>query len=317
MTQTEDTADIRFEPRGAVQRMNRFAIDVCVCTYRRPAIAETLRAVAAQETRQPIALRVIVADNAPDVEARELICALAEKLGLDLIYVHAPAKNISIARNACLAAAQADWLAFVDDDERPSPVWLRELIAEAQRGDWDAVLGPVQALYPERSPSWLRICDLHSTRPVWVRGRLETGYTGNVLLRRELIERAGLAFQTELGRSGGEDIDFFYRLRDAGGRIGYAPAALVHEPVPLERTSLGYLLRRNFRQGQTHARRLKRCSTIRPSLLHLPLAVAKALLLSVAACQPAAAARNRYLARAALHCGVVARLAGVAEIKLY
>jgi succinoglycan biosynthesis protein ExoM len=136
-------------------------------------------------------------------------------------------------------------------------------------------------------------------------------------LRRELIDRAGLAFRTELGRSGGEDIDFFYRLRDAGGRIGYAPAALIHEPVPLERTSLGYLLRRNFRQGQTHARRLKRCSNIRPSVLLLPLAIVKALLLSVAACQPATAARNHYLARAALHCGVVARLAGVAEIKLY
>ncbi len=181
MTQTEDMTDIRLEPRDAVQRMNRLTIDVCVCTYRRPTIADTLRAVAAQEMRQAVTLRVIVADNAPDIEARESICALAEKLGLDLIYVHAPAKNISIARNACLAEARADWLAFVDDDERPSPVWLRELIAEAERGDWDAVLGPVQAVYPERSPSWLRICDLHSARPVWVRGRIETGYTGNVL----------------------------------------------------------------------------------------------------------------------------------------
>jgi len=317
VTQVEDTADIRCEPRGAVKRADRLAIDVCICTYRRPAVVEALAAVAAQDERQAIALRVIVADNAPGTEARASICAAAEKLGLDLVYVHAPAKNISIARNACLAAARADWLAFVDDDERPSPVWLSELIAEAQRGNWDAVLGPVQAEYPERAPSWLRICDLHSTQPVWVHGRIETGYTGNVLLRRALIDRADLAFRTELGRSGGEDIDFFYRLRDAGGRIGYAPAALIHEPVPLERTSLGYLLRRNFRQGQTHARRLKRCSQIRPSIFHLPLAMAKALLLGIAACRPGTAARNRNLARAALHCGVAARLAGVAEIKLY
>jgi hypothetical protein len=47
------------------------------------------------------------------------------------------------------------------------------------------------------------------------------------------------------------------------------------------------------------------------------MAIAKALLLGIAACRPGAAARNRNLARAALHCGVVARLAGVAEIKLY
>lgn len=317
MTQVEGTADIRFEPRSAVRRTNRLAIDVCICTYRRPAIAEALAAVAVQDVRQSIALRVIVADNAPGTEARHSICAAGEKLGLDLVYVHAPAKNISIARNACLAAARADWLAFIDDDEIASPVWLRELIAEARRGDWDAVLGPVQAVYPDPSPSWLRACDLHSTRPVWVHGRIETGYTGNVLLRRSLIERAGIAFRTELGRSGGEDIDFFYRLRDAGGRIGYARAALVHEPVPFERTTLGYVLRRNFRRGQTHARRLKRGSPIGSSMLHLPVAAAKALLLGVAACRPGTAARNRNLARAALHCGVVARLAGVAEIELY
>jgi succinoglycan biosynthesis protein ExoM len=317
VTQIEDMADIRHAPYGAVKRTDPLAIDVCICTFRRPAIVETLKAVAAQDVRPSIALRVIVADNAADAGARESICAAGERLGLDLVYVHAPEKNISIARNACLTAAHAEWLAFVDDDECPTPAWLSELTAEARRGDWDAVLGPVQAVYPERSPSWLRACDLHSARPVWVRGRIETGYTGNVLLRRELIERAGIAFQTAFGRTGGEDIDFFYRLRDAGGRIGYAPAALVHEPVPLERTSLGYLLRRNFRQGQTHARRLRRCSNIRPNILHLPLATAKALLLGVAACQPDTAARNRYLARAALHCGVVARLAGVAEIKLY
>jgi succinoglycan biosynthesis protein ExoM len=310
-------ADIRFMPRRTVRRMDRLAIDVCICTYRRPTIAKTLRAIAAQDARLSIALRVIVADNAPDIEARASICTMADSLGLELAYVHAPQKNISIARNACLAAARADWLAFVDDDEVPSTTWLSALVAEARRGDWDAVLGPVQAVYPEPSPSWLRACDLHSTRPVWVHGRIETGYTGNVLLRRQLIERAGLAFQLELGRSGGEDIDFFYRLRDAGGRIGYAAMALVHEPVPLERTNLGYLLRRNFRQGQTHARRLQGNSRLQSNTLHLPLAIAKALLLGVAACRPARAVRNRYLARAALHCGVVARLIGVTEIKLY
>ncbi|HWE74826.1 MAG TPA: glycosyltransferase [Stellaceae bacterium] len=316
MNQVEDTADIRLASRSAAKRMNRLAIDVCICTYRRPAIVEALKAVAAQDARESVTLRVIVADNAPDTDARALICAAGESLDLDLVYVHAPAKNISIARNACLATARAEWLAFLDDDECPAPNWLTALIAEAQRGDWDAVLGPVQAVYPERAPAWLRICDLHSTRPVWVDGRIETGYTGNVLLRRESIERTGLGFQTELGRSGGEDIDFFYRLRDAGGRIGYTPDALIYEPVPIERTNLGYLLRRNFRRGQTHGRRLMQ-SPLPRSAFHLPLAIAKVFLLGLAACQPRTATRNRYLTRAALHCGVVARLAGVAEIKLY
>jgi succinoglycan biosynthesis protein ExoM len=301
------------------ERLERLAIDVCICTYHRPSVLDVLAAVAAQEGSDTMAVRVIVADNAALPDARAAICARGSALGLDLVYVHAPAKNISIARNACLAAASGDWIAFLDDDERPSPIWLLELIAEARRGGWDAVLGPVQALYPAQTPRWLRAGDFHSTRPVWVRGGIETGYTGNVLLRRQLIARTGLAFRVEFGRSGGEDIDFFYRFRDTGGRIGFAPGALIHEPVPAERTCLRYLLRRNFRQGQSHARRLQQ----RPLrglglLLHLQIAFAKALILALAAAlQLGTVPRIRFLTRAALHCGVIARLAGFSEIKLY
>jgi succinoglycan biosynthesis protein ExoM len=319
VTHDEDTADTYLEPPIQNETAGRLAVDICICTYHRPRSLETLKAVAAQETPDELTLRIIVADNAAEPYARPVICATGEILGLSLTYVHAPANNISIARNACLAAACGDWIAFIDDDECPSPMWLKELVAEARRGGWDAVLGPVQAVYPEECARWLLVCDLHSARPVWVRGRIETGYTGNVLLRRQLIARAHLEFRVELGRSGGEDIDFFYRFRDAGGRIGFAPAALVNEPVPPERTNLSYLLRRNFRQGQSHARRLQESSLRRAGLFfHLQLALAKAFLLGLAAsCQPRAASRNRCLARAALHCGVVARLAGFREIKLY
>lgn len=305
--------------RGAAAVGDRWTIDVCICTYHRPSIVETLRAIAAQEGRAELILRVIVADNAVEPDARAAICAAGEEFGLDLVYVHAPARNISIARNACLTAATGDWIAFLDDDECPSPVWLIEAIAEARRGDWDAVLGPVQALYPDASPAWIRHGDFHSTRPVWVRGDIETGYTSNVLVRRDLVERAGLRFRVEYGRTGGEDLDFFYRLRDAGGEIGFAPKALIHEPVPSDRAALGYLLRRNFRQGQSHGTRVQgRCRRRFSVLLNLQIALAKALILGIAAvCQPKAIARNRCLIRAALHCGVAARLAGLSEIQLY
>jgi succinoglycan biosynthesis protein ExoM len=298
----------------------RLGIDVGICTYHRPAVIDALADVAAQEGCEGFALRVLVADNAAEPDARAAICEAGERLGLDLHYVHAPANNISIARNACLESSRSDWIAFLDDDERLSPCWLKELTAEAWRGDWDAVLGPVQAVYPKTTPRWLQAGDFHSTRPVWVRDRIETGYTGNVLLRRELIERERLRFRPELGRSGGEDVDFFYRLRDAGGRIGFAPKALVVEPVPPNRTNLAWLLRRSFRRGQTHGARLHTMAGGRfGRTFQLAVALAKAWVLGAGAmaCLPRALHRNRFLTRAALHCGVVARLAGFSEIKLY
>lgn len=304
----------------ALKRVARtpIAVSVCICTYHRPQISDTLEAVAAQEARGDVKIDVVVADNAEDSAASEYICSLAAKLGLVLTYVHAPARNISVARNACLAAARSDWVAFVDDDVRPSAVWLKELVAEAQRGGWDAVLGPVKAIYPEGTPDWIRINDFHSSKLKREGGRIVTGYTTAVLLRRQLLADAGLTFCLDLGQTGGEDTDFFYRFVDAGGRIGFAPQALAYEPVPGDRTNFRYVVRRNFRQGQTHARRLLQRST-RPLYIffNIQLALAKALVLGVRACVPKRTMRNRYLMRAVLHCGVVARLCGMPEITLY
>jgi succinoglycan biosynthesis protein ExoM len=315
------TTEAATPPEGFVHRGSngRTSVDICICTYRRPQIATTLEAVAAQTGCADLDIRVIVADNDVDSNAAEGIAAIGQACGLDLHYVHAPARNISIARNACLAAATAEWIASIDDDVVPSPAWLSELVAEARRGGWDAVLGQVRAIYPAGAPAWVRDGDFHSSRFVSKQDKIVTGYTSSVLLRRDFLCRRGLSFDVALGRSGGEDTDFFYRFCDAGGRIGIAAAALAEEPVPIERTQLGYVLKRNFRQGQTHARRLRQLSPRRGQrLLQGPIALGKALMLVAGALvHPRQVDLRLYLARAALQCGVVARFAGIGEIELY
>lgn len=291
-------------------------IDLCICSYRRPELFETLMAVARQTGIAPSELRVIIADNTASGETRALAERAAAQLPLALHYVHAPAANISIARNACLDHATAPWIAFIDDDEIPAPDWLGHLLAEAGRGHWDVVLGPVKALYPDDAPAWARDGDFHSTYPVRVAGTIRTAYTGNVLFRRELVERNNLRFRLDLGRTGGEDEDFFYRIFDAGGRIGFAPQALVYERIPVTRANMNWLLRRNFRAGQSHGARL---SQRQSRMRGVALSGAKAAFCAAGAIVWGfhAVRRNRYLARAALHMGVVARLSGWRAIELY
>lgn len=296
------------------------SVDICICTYRRESLETTLRSVAGQTGLGGRRVRVIVADNDEQPTARDSIIKAGAAAGLDIHYRHAPARSISIARNACLDAAKADWIAFLDDDEEASPAWLSALLAEAGRGGWDAVLGPVLAVYPQGAPEWMRQGDFHSTRPVVRKGAIETGYSGNVLIRRATVERHGLRFDLRFGRTGGEDVDFFYRLRDAGGRIGFAPEALVDEPVPIERTTLRWLLARAFRSGQTHGARLAGLHTAGVARFkQAALAAAKALIMTGAAVLHAArpAARNRFITRGVMHLGVLARVAGLQEIQLY
>ncbi|MBV9991145.1 MAG: glycosyltransferase family 2 protein [Alphaproteobacteria bacterium] len=291
-------------------------VTLCICSYRRPEIVETLAALSRNTGLATDRLQVVVADNTQEGRARDLVALASEEFRIALDYVHAPANNISIARNACLDAAKGRWIAFLDDDELPAPGWLKALMQTAEREGFDVVLGPVTAVYPDTSPRWLVAGDFHSTRPVRVRGEIVTAYTGNVLFRRDAVEKNGLRFRLELGATGGEDEDFFYRLRDAGGRIGFDPRAVCYERVPVERAGMRWLLRRSFRAGQSHGRRLE---TLGRTPFRIGLASLKCVFCGVAAVVflPHAVSSRRYLIRAALHGGVVARLSGLSEIRMY
>jgi succinoglycan biosynthesis protein ExoM len=305
--------------RNRVDGWPATSVDVCICTYRRPQLAETLRSLAAQRGLGAVAMRVVVADNDDAPTARALAIETATALGLELAYLHAPAHNISVARNACLAEARAEWIAFLDDDETAEPLWLSRLLEAAERGAWDAVLGPVKAVYRPQAKAWVRRGDFHSIpRPVWVRGAILTGYTCNALVRREAAGQ--LRFAEQFGRSGGEDLDFFYRLTDRGGRIGFAPGAVVRDPVLEDRERFQWLTRRYFRAGQSHGVRLL-------TLTRTPFARAQAVLLASAkaACYALAAVlllpfgvrRRRQLLGLALHVGVVCKLMGGRLVEIY
>ncbi|MGZ3272339.1 MAG: glycosyltransferase family 2 protein [Caulobacteraceae bacterium] len=296
---------------------DRPSLTIGVCTFRRDALDQTLASIAGQG-QGPI--RVVVADNDETPAAEGRIRALGERLGLDLDYRHAPARNISVARNACLDAAGGAWLLFIDDDELAEPGWLAAMSREAAMGRWDVVLGPVDAVYSDAAPQWMRRGDFHSTRPVVRQGRIDTGYSGNALLRLDFVRRHGLRFDPALGRSGGEDLDFFYRLRDAGGLIGFAEDARALEPVPDGRANLGWLLARTFRAGQSHGARLARTKPrAAQRLVQGGIAAGKALVCASGALVslPRTTLRNRFITRGALHLGVMARVAGLKEIQLY
>jgi len=282
------------------------SVDICICTFRRPFLAETLASIAALEVKN-LDVRVIIADNDTVPSAQELVEASRADFGWPITYVHAPAANICIARNACLDAASADYVAFIDDDETVSPQWLSQLLSKAQESGADAVLGPVMAVYDPRTPDWMVRGDFHSTLPVSVNGAIRTGYTCNVLIRRA-EPFAALRFDLSLGRSGGEDTDYFYRLTSLGGTIAEAPDALVYEPVPSDRAAMAWLIRRRLRMGQTHG---KLIAGSRPVAAAIAMAKAGYCFAMTGATAFSPIGRRKNLLRAVLHLGVVGGIMGV------
>ncbi|MEI9414550.1 glycosyltransferase [Mesorhizobium sp. Cs1321R2N1] len=295
------------------------SIDIGVCTFRRPELADTLRSLAALAMPDGFEVGVIVADNDDTPSARALVTALSQELKLPVRYRHCPARNISIARNACLDASKADFLAFIDDDETATAHWLAELVAMAEKSGAAAVLGPVRALYRPDAPDWMRRGDFHSTLPVRVRGEIRTGYTCNVLLRMGSDSLRDRRFSLARGQTGGEDTEFFDQMHKAGGRIAFAPEAWVDEAVPRARAAFDWLSRRRFRVGQTHGHLLGHNASGIARVKQAGLAAAKAAYCFAAALPVAASPmrRNRSVLRGIMHVGVVSGLVGVRELRLY
>lgn len=291
-------------------------VDICICTFRRPFLVETLRSVGDLDSTG-LAIRVIVSDNDSVPSAQPMIELIGRTFPFPITYVHAPAANISVARNACLDAADAEFIAFVDDDEVVSRPWLRELLRQAKANDADVVLGPVKAVYDRNAPRWMSAGDFHSTAPVVVGGAIRTGYTCNALLRWSGQVREQ-RFDLELGRSGGEDTAFFYHLHDLGARIVEAPQATVYEPVPPSRARFRWLMQRRLRSGQTHGMIIRRSRRL-PWIGAVGLAGAKvAYCLALTGATLFSPVRWRQnLLRAALHAGVISGLAGGRQPVLY
>ena len=82
--------------------------------------------------------------------------------------------------------------------------------------------------------------------------------TGNMLIRRATLEQyLDEPFLHEYAFTGGSDEEFFYRCRRDGRTFAWADEARVFETTPPSRTTVGYLLRRMFRNG-TGATRVER-----------------------------------------------------------
>ncbi len=287
------------------------AVDVYICTYRRPQVLEAIHSVAKQALPPHIRVRLVIADNSAEASARALVADLADKFAIAVHYLHAPGANISIARNACLDFAGCDWIAFLDDDELASPGWLANLLAKGACAD--IVFGPVQAIYGDAAPHWLRSGDYHSARVVYRNGRIDTGYAGNVLMRRSAVEAAGVRFDLQHGVSGGEDTMFFGKLAAAGLRLAEAPEALATEPVPDQRATLQWLARRILRSGRSHAEMVLATSGAGVSPGRACLSGAKAGACAVVAAGMAGftSAWRRWFLRGLMHVGMAMRFLGV------
>jgi len=227
-------------------------ISVLVPTLARPSQLTALLESLAGQLRAPD-FEIVVVDNDPKGSARPVAGRFTERL--PLFYVLEPRPGLAFARNRLVAESKGALLAFIDDDEQAGADWLHVLHGAAVAFGADAVFGSKRYRFPAEVPAWVRTCR------IFQRPELEAGApfpwwlanTGNALVRRSALPDQDRPFRHDFNETGGEDTDLFRRMALAGAKFAAAPAALVEEDRPAARATLGWILRRAFRNGNNQA----------------------------------------------------------------
>jgi succinoglycan biosynthesis protein ExoM len=227
-------------------------ISVCVCTFRRSELLRLLlHNLGGQQTGGLFTYSIVIADNDFAQSSQKVVLEFQSASSLDIGYCVEPEQNIALARNQALANAKGDYVAFIDDDELPVSDWLLKLLQTCQTHKVDGVLGPVLPQFETNPPAWVTRGRFYE-RPThatgftidWTEGR-----TGNLLLRRAMLDGIEPVFRPEFG-SGGEDRNFFRRMIDAGRVFVWCNEAEVYERVPALRWKRSFMIRRALLRGK-------------------------------------------------------------------
>lgn len=216
-------------------------ISVVVISKDEPALGETLTALRDQVARQAERCEILVVD------------ASAGRLD-GIRRAHAPAVRwiqfqrpagagvtIPHQRNAGVRAADGDIVVFTDSGCYPDRDWLARLTAPLRAGE-HVTAGPALAVAEDFDPY-----SGAAARHVPADGYLKECPTINMAFRREAFD-AVAGFDESFAY--GSDIDFSWRLTDAGYRIRAVPDAVIrHDWGTWQRQ-----LRRAYAYGKARAR---------------------------------------------------------------
>jgi glycosyltransferase involved in cell wall biosynthesis len=225
---------------------------VIVPTRNRPGyLRPALESLAAQDIGKD-SYELLVVDDGPSAATREVTRQVAGTTGTRIGYVEREGEpGLNSARNTGIAAAEAPFVVFVDDDVEAPREWLRELVNGRRRNpDYLVFGGPIRLrLEGSRLPMCGREAPPITTLDAGLVDReIELVWGANMGIDRKAFDLAGL-FDPGVPYGFDEDI-WERRLRAAGGRILYvARAGLVHRRNR-DDARLGPLAREAYRRGR-------------------------------------------------------------------
>ncbi|MGQ0431088.1 MAG: glycosyltransferase [Microthrixaceae bacterium] len=235
-------------------------LSVLIPTRGRPDLLhDCLRTLIAQDV-DPSALEIVVIDDGSECDLAPAVEHLPTT-AIPIRLIRQEPSGLTAGRNHGAAMAHGSILAYLDDDTLVSPGWAAAVISAFADTECDAVAGRVELQFEAPCPRWV-----NGSRLRLYLSELELGegprteleppalpVGANCAVRRSAYDRLG-GFRPGFDRIGSSllsngDLEFFARLRAAGGSIVYEPAAHVLHRVPASRLTKAWFRRRSYAQG--------------------------------------------------------------------
>ncbi|MDP5017178.1 MAG: glycosyltransferase [Dolichospermum sp.] len=240
--------------------MSDIQISAIICTHNRDTyLGAAIDSLLAQDFAGNF--EVLVVDNGSSDHTREVV----EQRATDsrLKYIFEPTLGLSVARNTGAKAANAEILAYLDDDAVASPSWLKLLLSAYLSNPQLAIAGgKITLLWPPgiAPPKWistelagnLGAYDL-GDQLVYIDKPGLTPRGLNYSIRSSFLTEVG-GFDLQLGRVGknllsNEELQMTEFALQRHWQVAYIPEALVAHNVAPERIKPSWFLNRGWWQG--------------------------------------------------------------------
>jgi glycosyltransferase involved in cell wall biosynthesis len=209
----------------------------------------------------------VVVDNNSFDETQEMLARIAPMFRGCLHCLREVRQGSSFARNAGVAAAAGDIVAFLDDDEEITSTWYRALYDGFQDPGISYIGGPMLPNWEAQPPDWLPVWEYNGVLSIGDASPLAVDYgpgfpgvliSGNSAFRRRVFDVVGL-YREDLGRTTHglgccEDHDLYLRLLKSGLRGRYVPEFSIYHAIPAERLRASYYRRWVTGQSISQAR---------------------------------------------------------------
>lgn len=246
-----------------------YKISATICSYNRARfIIDAVESIFNQDFDKQLYEVIVVDNNSTDNTLAVLEKYKSEHPDYNFRFVTETQQGVAFTRNRCIKEAKGEIIAYLDDDSKAQPGWLK-LIHDffEQHAEVYSLGGKITPYFLTGIPNW------YSKYFFGLVGRFDQGpkvkqLTGqrypcgaNMAFRAKVFDEIGY-FNTALGRSGNgllanEEKDIYMRILAKGHKVFYLPDVEVLHAVEANKFDKNYVRRHSMGVGGGERLRLK------------------------------------------------------------